>query len=241
MSGHSKWAQIKRQKAVTDNKRGSLFTKLGNAITITVKQSGKDPEINFRLRMAIEKAKAANMPNDNIDRAIKRGGGEIDGINIEEVIYEGFGPAGTALVIETTTDNKNRTTSSIRNILSKYQGNLGNSGSVMWMFEKKGVIRVLKEKISNKDELTLKLIDAGAEDIDEEDEGLTIYCPANNLLKIKGILETEKIIPESADIELVPHNKIKIEGESTKNKLNKLFEELEEDDDINNYFSNADL
>lgn len=241
MSGHSKWAQIKRQKAVTDKKRGNLFTKLGNAITIAAKQGDPNPEINFKLRMAIEKAKAANTPNENIERAIKRGNGELEGVVIEEVVYEGFGPAGTALIIEATTDNKNRTTASLRNILTKYQGNLGSSGSVRWMFDKKGAIRIIKDKIINKDELTLKLIDAGVEDIVEEEEGLTVYTTAEELLRIKELIEKEGIVPESAEIELVPQNKTKIEDESVKVKINKLFEELEAHDDINNYFTNADL
>lgn len=241
MSGHSKWAQIKRQKAVTDKKRGNLFTKLGNAITIAAKQGDPNPEINFKLRMAIEKAKAANTPNENIERAIKRGNGELEGVVIEEVVYEGFGPAGTALIIEATTDNKNRTTASLRNILTKYQGNLGSSGSVRWMFDKKGAIRIIKDKIINKDELTLKLIDAGVEDIVEEEEGLTVYTTAEELLRIKKLIEKEGIVPESAEIELVPQNKTKIEDESVKVKINKLFEELEAHDDINNYFTNADL
>ena len=241
MSGHSKWAQIKRQKAVADKKRGNLFTKLGNAITVAAKQGGKDPDSNFKLRIAIEKAKSANIPNENIERAIKRGGGELEGVTIEEVIYEGFGPAGIALIIEATTDNKNRTTSSLRSILTKHQGNLGSSGSVMWMFDKKGVIRILKNNITNKDELELKLIDAGAEDIIEEEEGFTIYTKPEELPQMKKTIETEKIPLASAEIELVPKNKIKIENESTKKKINQLFEELETNDDINNYFTNADL
>lgn len=241
MSGHSKWAQIKRQKATTDKKRGNLFTKLGNAITVAARQGGEDPDSNFKLRLAIEKAKAANMPNENIERAIKRGMGELEGVTLEEIIYECFGPGGMAIVVESTTDNKNRTTSSLRSILSKYQGNLGGSGSVMWMFDKKGVVRILKSKVANKDELTLKLIDAGVEDIIEEEEGFTIYTKIDDLPKIKEFIEKENITPESAEIELVSQNKIKIKDESIKKKINQLFEELEADDDINNYFTNADL
>lgn len=241
MSGHSKWAQIKRQKAVTDNKRGSLFTKLGNAIAAATKQGGKDPESNFRLRMTIEKAKAANMPNDNIERSIKRGSGELEGVTIKEVIYEGFGPAGIALILETTTDNKNRTTTELRSLLAKYQGNLGSSGSVMWMFEKKGVIRILKNSINKKEEFELKLIDAGAEDIIEEEEGFTVLCRVEDLSQLKILIEKESIPLESADIELIAQNKIKIEDDATKKRIDKLLEELEEHDDINNYFTNADL
>jgi len=241
MSGHSKWAQIKRQKAITDNKRGALFTKLGNTIAVAVKQGGKDPESNFKLRMAIEKAKTANMPNDNIERSIKRGAGELEGITIEEVIYEGFGPGGIALILETTTDNKNRTTAELRRLFTKYQGNLGGGGSVLWMFDKKGVIRILKNNINKKEDLELKLIDAGAEDIIEEEEGFTILCQMENLPKLKSLIERENISLESADIELVPQNKMKIGNGATKKKINQLFEELEIHDDINNYFTNADL
>lgn len=241
MSGHSKWSQIKRQKAVTDQKRGNLFTKLANAITIAVKRGGKDQNSNFKLRLAVEKAKSANMPNNNIERAIKRGSGELEGITLEEVIYEAFGPNGIAIIIEATTDNKNRTTSSIRNIITKYQGNLGNSGSVMWMFDKKGVIRILKNNIKNKEDFELKIIDTGADDIIEEEEGFTILTKVENLAYLKELIEKENIILESAEIELIPQNKIIVESESIKNKINKLLEELEENDDVNNYFTNADL
>lgn len=241
MSGHSKWSQIKRQKAVADQKRGNLFTKIANTITIAVKQGGKDQNSNFKLRLAVEKAKSANMPNNNIERAIKRGSGELEGITLEEIIYEAFGPNGIAIIVEATSDNKNRTTSSIRNILTKYQGNLGNSGSVTWMFDKKGVIRILKNNIKNKEDFELRIIDAGADDIIEEEEGFTILTKVEKLAYLKELIEKENIILESAEIELIPQNKIIIESESIKNKINKLLEELEENDDVNNYFTNADL
>jgi len=241
MSGHSKWSQIKRQKAVADQKRGNLFTKLANAITVAVKHGGQDTSSNFKLRLAIEKARNANMPNQNVERAIKRGSGELESTTLEEVIYEAFGPNGIAIIIEATTDNKNRTTGSIRNILSKYQGNLGNSGSVMWMFDNKGVIRILKNNIKDKENFSLKIIDAGAEDIIEETEGFTILADLDKLSLLKDLIEKETIKVESAEIELVPKNKVTIDNKSTKNKINKLLEELEDNDDINNYFTNADL
>ena len=241
MSGHSKWSQIKRQKAVTDNKRGNLFTKLGNTIAVAAKEGGKDPNSNFRLRMAIDKAKASNMPNDNIERAIKRGAGEIDGVTIEEVIYEGFGPAGVAIIIETTTDNKNRTAAAIRNILTKHGGNLGGSGSVTWMFDKKGVLRVTNEAITDKDALELSLIDAGVDDIIIEKEGVLIYAPAQLLPTLKKTLEELNIIPASAEIELVPKNKIAVHNPADQKKLEKIFDELENDDDVSNYFTNANI
>ena len=241
MSGHSKWSQIKRQKAVTDNKRGNLFTKLGNTIAVAVKGGGKDSDSNFQLRMAIDKAKTSNMPNDNIERAIKRGAGEIDGVAIEEVVYEGFGPAGIAIIIETATDNKNRTAAAIRNILAKHGGNLGSSGSVTWMFDKKGVLRVSNEAITDKEALELLIIDAGADDIITEEEGVLIYAPAQQLPALKKTLEEQNITPASAEIEMVPQNKIAVHSARDQKKLEKIFEELECDDDVSNYFSNANI
>ena len=241
MSGHSKWSQIKRQKAVTDGKRSNLFTKLGNTIAVAVKEGGKDPDSNFRLRMAIDKAKASNMPNDNIKRAIKRGAGEIEGVIIEKVVYEGFGPAGVAIIIEATTDNKNRTAAAIRNILTKHGGNLGGNGSVTWMFNKKGVLRVANEDIVDKDALELSLIDAGADEIITEDEGMLIYAPAQQLPAFKKTLGKQNITPASAETELVPQNKIIIKNTTDQKKLEKIFDELENDDDVSNYFTNADV
>jgi len=240
MSGHSKWSQIKRQKAVTDKKKGNLFTKLAKTITIATKQGGPDPDSNFKLRLAIDKARSSNMPNDNIERAIKRGSGETGENTIEEVIYEAFGPGGSAIIIEATTDNKNRTTAEIRNILSKHQGNLGNSGSVIWMFDAKGVLRILKNNLKNKEEFELNIIDAGAEDILEEEEGYSILTQPNDLPIIKKAVKQLNISIESSEIEMVPKNKIAAQ-EKEINQLNKLFEELEANDDINNYFTNANL
>ena len=241
MSGHSKWSQIKRQKAVTDGKRSNLFTKLGNTIAVAVKEGGKDPDSNFRLRMAIDKAKASNMPNDNIKRAIKRGAGEIEGVIIEKVVYEGFGPAGVAIIIEATTDNKNRTAAAIRNILTKHGGNLGGNGSVAWMFDKKGVLRVANEDVVDKDALELSLIDAGADEIITEDEGMLIYAPAQQLPALKKALEEQNIAPASAEVEMVPQNKIVVRDARDQKKLEKISEELERDDDVSNYFTNADV
>ncbi|MBU0964461.1 YebC/PmpR family DNA-binding transcriptional regulator, partial [Patescibacteria group bacterium] len=237
---HSKWSQIKRQKAVTDKKKGNLFTKLAKTITIATKQGGPDPDSNFKLRLAIDKARSSNMPNDNIERAIKRGSGETGENTIEEVIYEAFGPGGSAIIIEATTDNKNRTTAEIRNILSKHQGNLGNSGSVIWMFDAKGVLRILKNNLKNKEEFELNIIDAGAEDILEEEEGYSILTQPNDLPIIKKAVKQLNISIESSEIEMVPKNKIAAQ-EKEINQLNKLFEELEANDDINNYFTNANL
>ncbi len=240
MSGHSKWSTIKRAKAVTDQRKGSLFTKLSKNITIAAKQGGGDPNMNFKLRLTIDKAKSANMPNDNIERAIKRGTGELKDIILEEVTYECYGPNGIAIIIIATTDNKNRTASVIRSTLAKHQGNLGNTGSVMWMFDQKGIIRILKENIKNKDEFELNIIDQGAEDIEEEDEGFTITSSVEDFKKIQEYIDQKSIPFESAAIEMVPKDKIDID-EKSKEKIEKLFAELEDDDDVNEYYTNADI
>jgi YebC/PmpR family DNA-binding regulatory protein len=238
MSGHSKWAQIKRQKGVQDTKRGTLFTKLSNAISLMAKAGGKDPETNFKLRLAIEKARSANMPMDNIERAIKKGVGELDGQQIEEVAYEGYGPGGIAIIIEAVTDNKNRTTSEIRNILSKYGGRLGEANSVKWLFGQKGVIKVLLDENQSKEWLELKIIDAGAEDVVDNEDELTIFTKPSDLEKVKKNIEKQKIQVEYAEIELVAKNKVEVSDSETKNKLEKIFEELDNHDNVDNFFTN---
>ena len=235
MSGHSKWAQIHRQKGVADTKRGAVFTKLGNAITAAAKSGGGDPDANFKLRLAIDQAKASNLPKDNIERAIKRGTGELGGGTIETVVYEGFGPAGTAIIIEGLTDNRNRTSSSIKHLLSKYGGSLGGPNSVSWLFIQKGVLRV--KEIS--DELELDLIDAGALDIVREDDGATIYTVPNDLKKIKDFLELQKISVDYAEVEQVAKEKKALNDEEAQN-LQKLFGELDNDEDVSNYYTNAE-
>lgn len=241
MSGHSKWTQIKRQKAVTDQRRGNMFTKLANTISVVTRQGGKDPTMNFRLRMAIDKAKEANMPNENIERAIARGAGEIEGVTIEEVMYEAFGPHGTALIIDVTTDNKNRSASEIRSILAKYNGTLGNTGSVGYMFSRKGVVRVSKNGITDKDEFTLKIIDAGADDIVEEEEGFSIYAQPADLQKVTQAIEQAGLTPASTGLEMVPTTKVSLPNEPAKEQINKLLEDLEACDDVSDYFTNAEL
>jgi len=236
MSGHSKWAQIHRQKGTADTKRGALFTKLGNAISIASRSGGSDPEANFKLRLAIDQAKAANLPKDNIERAIKRGTGELGGEKIEQITYEGFGPAGTAFIIEGVTDNRNRTSSIVKHILTKYGGSLGGPSSVSWLFEQKGVIR-----IKNIDEnLELELIDAGAKDIEIDDDGTTIYTAPLDLKKIKDLLDKKGINIDYAEIEQVAKEK-KIMTGGQKETIEKLFAELEDNEDINNYYTNAEI
>jgi len=236
MSGHSKWAQIHRQKGAADAKRGALFTKLGNAITMATKSGGGDPETNFKLRLAIDQAKIANLPKDNIERAIKRGIGELAGGKIEEVTYEGFGPYGIPIIIESLTDNRNRTSSNIKHLLDKYGGSLGGPNSVSWMFEQKGIIRI--DKIDEK--IELELIDAGAQDIQKDDDGVAIYTTPNELEKIKKLLEKKGIKIQYSELERIAKDKKELtDGE--KINVQKLFDELDGDENVSNYYSNAEV
>lgn len=235
MSGHSKWSQIHRQKGVADAKRGAIFTKLGKNLSIAAKLGGGDPVTNFRLRLAIDQAKAANMPKDNIDRAIKRGTGEIAGGIIETITYEGFGPEGSAFIIECLTDNRNRTAANIKHHLTKYGGSLGAPGSVSWQFEQKGIIRVKAVP----DELELAVIDAGADDIRQEDGGTTIYTNPTALRTVKELFEGNHIEVEYAETAQVPKEK-KIVSAEAQGTIEKLCTDLENDEDVNNYYTNAE-
>jgi YebC/PmpR family DNA-binding regulatory protein len=241
MSGHSKWATTKRAKAVVDAKRGAIFTKLANLITIAAKEKGGDPDTNFSLRMAIEKAKTANMPKDNIERAVKRGTGELAGEQIIELIYEGIGPANSQFVIKSLTDNKNRSASNIRHLFTKYGGSLG---SVMWNFEQKGVIRIsndeLKDKNLNNENFELELIDAGAQDIKKEDEGITVFSNTEDLQKVKKLLDDHNVGTESADLEYVAKDETD-PAEADREKIEKFIEELDECEDISDYYTNVNL
>ncbi|MFA5022293.1 MAG: YebC/PmpR family DNA-binding transcriptional regulator [Patescibacteria group bacterium] len=235
MSGHSKWATTKRQKGAADAKRAVIFTKLGKAITVAAKLGGGDMESNFKLRLAVDLAKAANLPKDNIERAIKRGTGELGGGTIEQIVYEGFGPAGTAFIIEALTDNRNRSSSSVKHILTKYGGSLGVPGSVSWLFEQKGIIRI--QEIN--DELELELIDIGLQDFAIEEGGVTIYTAPADLKKVKDFLEKKGIAIEYAEIEQVAKDKKQL-NPSEKETMEKLITELETNEDVNNYYTNAD-
>jgi YebC/PmpR family DNA-binding regulatory protein len=239
MSGHSKWANIRRTKEVMDAKKSSLFTKLARGITVAAKEKGGDPETNFSLRLAIEKAKAANMPKENIEKAIKRGTGEIEGANIEEVLYEGFGPGGSALLIKCLTDNKNRATANLKHLLNRSGGSLGGPNSVKWQFELKGVIRIGREKLANQnlDELQLKIIDLGAQDIIIEEDLVTIFTKISDLQKVKKNLEDLGIVAEYSDIEYVAKEKIKLPADLTQ-KNQELFDALDENEDVDDYYTN---
>lgn len=240
MSGHSKWSKLKHFKGALDAKKSSMFTKLGHAITIAARQGGGDSEANFKLRLAIEKARKTNLPKDNIERAIKRGTGELAGEQIEEVVYEAFGPAGTTLVIEALTDNKNRTVSSLRRIFNKYGGRMGGQNSVLWMFEKKGIIRIVKQEINDKlEKIELKAIDLNAEDVKREDEELVIYTRMEDLEKMKKGLESQGVNIDYAEVEWFAKDPVKID-ETTQKKIDAIFAELDEDQDINDYYTNIE-
>jgi len=241
MSGHSKWATTKRQKAIVDAKKGAIFTKYGNLITIAAKKGG-DPAINFNLRMAIDKAKEANMPKENIERAIKRGTGELAGAQIEELTYEGIGPVKSQFIIKCLTDNKNRTAAEVRHLLADAGGSLG---SVLWNFELKGIILISAEELASKnlvdnDDFELELIDAGTENFIKEKEGATIYTKAEDLQKVKQFLDAKNIKTESAEIEYVAKDRLEVSGEE-KDKIQKFTEALENNEDVADYYTNVNL
>ncbi len=239
MSGHSKWSSIKRQKGVTDAKRGQLFTKLSREIEAAVRQGGDNPEMNFRLRLIIQKARDHNMPIDNIERAIKRAAGATEGANLIEASYEGYGPGGVAILLETLSDNRNRTISEIRNVLSRGGGNLGESGSVAWIFEPKGVITVTAGDIDD-EELSLFAIDAGAEDIKVMDDSLEIQTKPEDLEGLRKALEDRKVTIVSAEILMVPNNVVMLDEKAALQAL-RLLDRLEELDDVQRVFTNADF
>lgn len=241
MSGHSKWSTIKRQKGAADAKRGAIFTKLGNAVAVAARQ-GADPESNFQLRLAIERARAANMPNENIERAIQRGSGA-GGQASEEITYEGFGPGGAAILVQTLTDNRNRTTADLRKIFSDHGGSMAAAGSVSWMFEPRGIIRIERNALGNQsvDDLTLKLIDNGADDISESEDGLTVLSAANELKTVKAAVDELGIPVASAGVELHPKAEASAVDEAMRPKLESLLNALEAHDDVTDYATNAGI
>jgi YebC/PmpR family DNA-binding regulatory protein len=238
MSGHSKWAQIKRQKGVADARRGQLFTKLTREIIVAARQGGPSPEGNFRLRLVIQKARDSNMPLDNIERAIKRGSGEHDASALTELMLEGYGANGVAVLVEALTDNRNRTLAEVRSIFSRHGGSLGESGCVSWIFESKGVITV-DANGSDKEELALLAIDAGADDVKEESEYLEVYTSPQNLEEVRKALEQKKPVV-SAEVSLVPQNTVMLDEKGTVQVL-KLLDHLEELDDVQRVSTNADF
>ena len=239
MSGHSKWHSIKHKKGALDAKRGKLFTKFIKEITVAARSGGGDPDANARLRKAINDAKAGNMPNDTIDRAIRRGTGEEEGVNYEEITYEGYGPGGVALLIQSMTDNRNRTVAEIRHIFSKNGGNLGESGSVGWMFEKKGYL-VVSKSAKPEEELFDIVIEAGADDLRDDEENFEIITSPDNFESVSTALKSAGIETQVAEIEMVPQNYIKLEGGDARQML-KLMEALEDHDDVQKVSANFDI
>jgi YebC/PmpR family DNA-binding regulatory protein len=238
MSGHSKWHSIKHQKAAADAKRGAAFTKLANAIALAAKQGGGDPETNFSLRLAIQKAKTANMPAANIDRSIKRGTGQLGGDQIEEVLYEGYGPGGVALIIETATDNRNRTGPEVRTALSKSGGRMADIGSVAFQFDRKGVIRL---KTDDLETATLDAIEAGADDVENADGQLVIYTVANQLKNVQAKLEEMGYAVAESELAYIPKNTMMINDEKTAQQLLKLMDVLDDMDDVTATHANFDF
>jgi YebC/PmpR family DNA-binding regulatory protein len=239
MSGHSKWSTIKRKKAVTDARRGKIFTQVIKEITIAAKMGGGDPNSNARLRFAIEKAKASNMPADNIKRAIQKGTGELPGVNYEDAIYEVYGPGGVAIIVETVTDNKNRTISEIRHILERNHGKMAMSGSVSFQFHKRGIILVPKAVVPEDDLLSI-ILDAGAEDMKTEGEVYSILCLPENFESVKQALTEKSMKIDSAEILLIADNTVKVEGKDAENLL-KLMEILEDLEDVQKVHANFEI
>lgn len=239
MSGHSKWHSIKHKKAAADSKRGRLFTRLIKEMTVAARMGGGDIEANPRLRLVVSQAKAANMPADNIKRAIMRGTGELPGVSYEEVNYEGYGPGGVAIYLRTVTDNRNRTVAELRHILSKNHGNLGESGCVSWMFEKKGYF-VVEKSAADEEKLLDIALSAGAEDMREDGSNFEVFTKPENFDSVKAALEADKISVAASEVSMIPQNYVKVEGKDAQNML-KLMEALEEHEDVQNVWANFDI
>ena len=239
MSGHSKWSTIKRQKGAADTKRGQIFTKLAREIIVAVRESGDNPESNFRLRLAIQKARDNNMPLDNIDRAIKRGSGQAEGATLVEMTLEGYGPSGVAILVQALSDNRNRTLQDVRNIFTRQGSNLGESGCVAWLFDSRGLITV-ETKDRDAEELALQAIDAGAEDVKVENNYVEIYTKPEELEKVRQALEQNNIAIASAEVSMIPKSTVEMEEKAALQTL-RLLDKLEELDEVQLVSSNADF
>ena len=239
MSGHSKWATIKHKKGALDAKRGKIFTRITKEITMAAKQGGGDPDKNPRLRTILLEARSQNMPNDNIKRAIQRGTGELPGVSYEEITFEGYGPGGVALIIEVTTDNRNRAVSEIRHMLGKHGGNLGETNSVSWMFHKKGVI-VVPANAAKEDDLMNIVLEAGADDLTSDSENFEIVTSPATFEAVREAVTKAGITPASASVSMVPENYMKLEGAAA-NQMIRLLEAVEDHDDVQNVYSNFDF
>jgi YebC/PmpR family DNA-binding regulatory protein len=239
VSGHSKWSQIKRAKGVTDAKRGQLFTKLGREISVAAREGGADPEGNARLRLAVQRAREANMPMDVIDRAIKRATAGADSAALEEILYEGYGPNGAAIMIEAMTDNRNRTVAEIRNVFKGGGGSLGQSGCVAYLFDNRGIISVQPDG-QDPDEVALKALDAGANDFRVDDDGIEIYTDPGQMEAVRAALEQDRLTVSGAETAMVPKTTLELEPKDTVTVL-RLMERLEELDDVQRVYSNLEL
>jgi YebC/PmpR family DNA-binding regulatory protein len=239
VAGHSKWSKIKRKKAATDAKRGAQFTKLIREITVAAREGGGNPDFNPRLSLAVDTAKAANMPLDNITRAIQKGTGELEGVNYEEVTYEGYGPGGVALYLECLTDNQNRTVAEVRHILERNGGNLGQSGSVAWQFDRKGQIYVDAEKF-DEDSVFMAALEAGGEDVSREGDEFVVTTEPTSLHEVKSGMEAAGLEVKQAELAMIPKNEVGVEGKDAE-KLLKVLELLDDHDDVQNVSSNADI
>jgi YebC/PmpR family DNA-binding regulatory protein len=241
VSGHSKWSSIKHKKGAADAKRGKLFSKLSRAIIVAAKEGGADPAGNLALQNAIEKARSYSMPKDNIERAIARGSGaDSDAADFETVVYEGYGPNGVAVIVEALTDNRNRTASDVRHVFSKNDGNLGGSGAVAWLFERRGLVLVAGEGV-DEDELTLAAAEGGADDVSLDGSTFEVVSAPENLTSVREALESAGFTVESAELSLVPKTTVEVADESSAKKVLRLIDQLEENDDVQDVFANFDI
>jgi YebC/PmpR family DNA-binding regulatory protein len=239
MSGHNKWSKIKRQKGLEDAKRGQIYTKLTREIIMAAREAGGDIESNFKLRLAIQKARDASMPKDNIERAIERGSGGTEGAVLEEITLEGYGPSGTAILAQTLSDNRNRTVQEVRNVFTRQGGTMGSAGCVAWLFDSRGVISIEDGELDS-DEVTLQAIDAGADDVKIEEGLIEIYTKPTELELVKKGLEQKKIAVSTAELSMIPKNMVEVEDKAAIQTL-KLLEKLEELDDVQKVYSNVDF
>ncbi|PKM80961.1 MAG: YebC/PmpR family DNA-binding transcriptional regulator [Firmicutes bacterium HGW-Firmicutes-14] len=241
MSGHSKWANIKHRKGRQDAQKAKVFTKIGKELIIAAKQGGGDPDANPRLKAVIQKAKAANIPMDNINRVIQKATGELEGVNYEEMVYEGYGPGGAAVMLDIMTDNRNRTAGEIRHLFAKQGGNLGESGCVAWMFKKQGLIVIDKEGLqTDSDEIMMTALDAGAEDMKEGDETIEITCAPEDFEAVETAIREAGLDVSVAEVTMVPQNNVALTGEDAE-KMLKLMDALEDHDDVQDVYSNFDI
>ncbi|MGI6615905.1 MAG: YebC/PmpR family DNA-binding transcriptional regulator [Dethiobacteria bacterium] len=242
MAGHSKWANIKRRKARVDAQKGKIFTKVAREIIVAAREGGADIETNFRLRLAVQNARDNNMPNDNIQRAIQRGTGELEGESYDEVSYEGYASGGVAVLLEAVTDNRNRTVAEIRHLFSRYGGNLGESGCVSWMFQRKGLFIVKRENLSiSEDDLILIALEAGAEDVLEEDDTYSIITTTELYEEVKEHLQEQGIVLESSEVTMLPQNTVEIEDPDEARRILGLMDALEDNDDVQNVYANFEI